>query len=335
MRYGHLVRRLALFLIVLWAAATFNFLVPRLAPNRDPIQERLMQMAAQGGYQQQGIAEMVKAYKAKFGLDRPLWVQYLNYLGDMVRFDFGPSMALYPTKVADLILNAIPWTIGLLTVATLLAFLIGTLFGSIIAWPRSPRVFKYLLSPLMAMSAIPYYLFGLVLVYIFAVGLKLFPIAGGYSTGTAPSATPSFILNVLHHSVLPAFSIVISAIGFWALGMRGMMVTVQGEGYMFLAEANGLKPRNIFYRYALRNAILPQFTALALSLGFIVSGSILVEVIFTYPGIGSVLYRAISTADYFTIYGVVFIIILSIGLATLIIDLVYPLLDPRISTRRA
>jgi len=143
-----------------------------------------------------------------------------------------------------------------------------------------------------------------------------------------------FIWDIIRHSILPALSIVLAGVGFWALGMRAMMVMVQGEGYMLLAEAHGVKPRTIFFQYGLRNAILPQFTALALSLGYIVSGSILVEVIFTYPGIGSVLFRAISSADFFVIYGVVLIIIVAIGLATLIIDLLYPVLDPRITYER-
>jgi peptide/nickel transport system permease protein len=143
-----------------------------------------------------------------------------------------------------------------------------------------------------------------------------------------------FILDVARHAVLPALSIILAASGFWALGMRGMMVTTEGEDYMTMAEAKGLPWGWIFYRYAVRNAILPQVTALAIALGHIVSGSVLVEAIFGYPGIGTLLFKAISGSDYFVIYGVVFIVILAIGLATLIIDLIYPFLDPRISYRR-
>lgn len=334
MSLGYIIRRLGLFLFVIWAAATFNFIVPRMAPGRDPIQERLGQMAAQGGYQQEGIAQMVAAYQARFGLDQPLWKQYLNYLWDIVRLDFGFSIALYPTRVLDLILNALPWTIGLLLVSTLLAFTVGTLLGALMGWTRSPQALQYLVAPMMTLSAVPYYLLGLILVYLLGVTIKLFPVSGGYATGTIPKLSLPFILNILHHSILPALSIILAGVGFWALGMRGMMVTVGGEGYMLLAEANGLKPNVIFFQYGLRNAILPQFTALILSLGYIISGSILVEVIFTYPGIGSVLLRAISSADFFVIYGVVFLIIVAIGLATLLIDLVYPLLDPRITYER-
>ncbi|MBZ0289758.1 MAG: ABC transporter permease, partial [Anaerolineae bacterium] len=181
---------------------------------------------------------------------------------------------------------------------------------------------------------VPYYLFGLVLVYVLGVIMRVFPVSGGYSTGVIPSFSAAFILDVLRHSILPALSIILIGIGGWALGMRGMMVTIEGEGYMLLAEANGLKPRTIFFNYGLRNAILPQVTGLALSLGFVVAGSVLVEVVFRYPGVGSILNQAIGTADYFVIYGVVFMIVITISLATLVIDLVYPLLDPRITYKK-
>ena len=152
--------------------------------------------------------------------------------------------------------------------------------------------------------------------------------------GTLPGPTLAFAIDVIYHSIVPALSIVLSSVGFWALSMRGMMVTVQGEDYVNYAEARGLKSREIFFRYALRNALLPQTTALALAMGYVVSGAVLVEVVFAYPGVGTVLYRAVQTFDYFVIYGVVLMVILAIAVVTLILDLVYPLLDPRIAYRR-
>jgi peptide/nickel transport system permease protein len=201
------------------------------------------------------------------------------------------------------------------------------------AWPRAPRALGYLVAPLLTLSSVPYYLLGLVLVFLFSIEQRWFPLSGGYTTGTIPSFTPAFVLDVVHHSLLPALSIVAAAVGFWALGMRGMMVTTEGEDYMLMAEAKGLPDRLIFFRYAVRNAILPQFTSLAIALGTVVSGSVLVEVVFGLPGIGTLLYKSITGSDYFVIYGIVFIIIFAIALATLIIDLVYPLLDPRIRYR--
>jgi peptide/nickel transport system permease protein len=333
MTLGYILRRLGLFILVIWAAASFNFFVPRLSP-RDPIQEKFTQLAANGGFRQEELDAMIEAYSAKFGLDKPIWEQYMNYLGDVARLDFGVSLAQFPTRVNDIIMNALPWTIGLLTIATILSFTIGSLFGALVARPGSPRILRLALTPLMLLSSVPYYLFGLVLVYAFGVIWRILPVSGGYTTGTIPNWSPAFILDVVKHSLLPALSIVLIGIGGWALGMRGMMVTVEGEGYMLLAEANGLRPRTIFFNYALRNAILPQVTGLALSLGFVVAGSVLVEVVFRYPGVGSVLRQAIGTADYFVIYGVVFMIVITISLATLIIDFIYPLLDPRISYRK-
>lgn len=332
MRGRYLVGRLVQFVVVLWGAATLNFFIPRLAPG-DPVRDRLIQMANAGGYMQQGIEEMVKAYDKEFGLDQPLYLQYLHYLWQVAHFDFGYSLASYPAKVVPLIMAALPWTIGLLLVSTVLAFSLGTLLGALIAWPKAPRFLQYFVGPLLTFSAVPYYLLGLIMVYVFAIVLKWAPLSGGYTVGTIPTLNLPFILDILKHSLLPALSIILSAVGFWALGMRGMMVTTEGEDFMTMAEAKGLPPGRIFLRYAVRNAILPQFTALAIALGHVVSGSVLVEVVFAYPGIGSLLYKAISGSDYFVIYGVVFMVILAISIATLLIDLTYPLLDPRISYR--
>ena len=174
-------------------------------------------------------------------------------------------------------------------------------------------------------------LLGLILIYVFAFLIKLFPLGGGYSVGMSADWTPEFLVDAGKHAILPALSIVLADLGGWALGMRGMMVTVQGEDFMTLAEAKGLNPSRIFMRYAVRNAILPQITSLALAIGRVVSGAILVEVVFGYPGVGNLLYQAIRIFDYFVIYGVAFMVIVAIGLATLVLDLVLPVLDPRIT----
>ncbi|HZQ98994.1 MAG TPA: ABC transporter permease [Chloroflexota bacterium] len=333
MQLHYLFRRLGQFLVVLWGAATLNFLLPRLAPG-NPVRERLTNAMAQGGLLQEGIEDMVRAYNREFGLDQPLYVQYLSYLGHAFRLDFGYSIAQYPRRVAPMIWEALPWTIALLVSATLIAFALGTLLGALMAWPRAPRWIKWLAGPSIAVSSIPYFLLGLVLVYLLGVVFPIFPLSGGYDVGTMPGLTPRFILDALRHSLLPALSLVVVATGAWALHMRGMMVTTEGEDYTTYAEAKGLTDRRIFYHYALRNAILPQVTALALSLGHVVSGAVIVEKIFGYPGVGSLLFQAISGLDYFLIYGIVFMTVLSITFATIAIDLVYPLLDPRIAYRR-
>lgn len=330
MNVGYVLKRLGVFLIIIWLAATLSFLLPRLAPV-NPIREKLLQAVSFGGAGKTDMEAVVKTYEAKFGLDQPLWRQYFLYLSDMARFDFGISISNFPSKVIDIIMRALPWTIGLLLVSTLIAFVVGTLLGALAAWPKTPIIVNLLLTPLITLSAIPFYILGLILVYLLAFSLKWFPLSGGYNQFTIPSLDWAFMIDVAHHSILPALSIVLASIGSWAIGMRGMIISGLGEDYITFAEAKGLQEREIFYRYALRNALLPQTTSLALSLGYIVSGAVLVEVVFGYPGVGTVLYQAIRLFDYFVIYGVVMILILAIGLATLFIDLLYPLLDPRIT----
>ena len=329
--WDFIVKRLALFLIVILAAASVNFFVPRLGTGRDPIREKLGQLAASGGLRQDGIEAMVKAYQTKFGLDKPLYVQYLHFLRDTMTLDLGYSLANYPARVGQMIGNAIPWTIGLMLVSVLIAFGLGTFMGALSAWPNAPPTLRKLAVPFMAQSAIPPYLFGLIVLYVLGLKLELFPLSGGYSPGMLATASIDFYLDVLHHSMLPALAIVLQGVGFWALGMRGMMITTAGEDFVNLAEANGLRNRTIFFRFGLRNAMLPQFTALGLSLANVVAGQVIVEVIFAYPGIGTVLFQAIQASDYTVINGVVLILIMSIGLITMLMDFVYPLLDPRIS----
>ncbi len=334
MSVSYIVRRFLIFLAVVWVAATFNFLLPRLG-GQNPIREKLVSQSALSGAVQAGLEEMIKEFETKFGLDKPLWQQYLTYLSDMTRFDFNYSISNYPRRVVDMMADALPWSITLLLVTTLLGFLIGNVLGALLAWPGAPKFLKYVMPPILMLSAIPYFLFGLILVYVFGFFLGVFPMYGGYSTGIIPTLTLGFIGDVLMHSILPALSIILVSMGGWALGMRSLMVMTQGEDYVIFGDAMGLRDRTIFAQYAIRNALLPQVTALALALGQLVSGAVLVEVIFGYPGIGTMLYQAIRGSDYYLVQGIVFVVIVSIGLATLILDIIYPLLDPRITYRKA
>ena len=334
MRPEYILKRFGVFLLILWVAGSVNFVVPRLN-SQNPIREKLMQQALLGGYIQAGIEQMSAQYEAKFGLDKPLWQQYLTYLSDLSRLDFNYSISNYPRTVIEMMLEALPWTIGLLSVTTLLAFGLGTLLGALLGWPRAPRWLRFLMPPLLALHAIPFFLLGLVLMYVLAFWANLLPMFGGYTAGSFPSFSLPFVLDIVSHSILPALSIVLVSIGGWALGMRAMMVTIQGEDYVNFADAKGLLPRTIFLHYSVRNALLPQVTALALVLGHIVSGAVLVEVIFAFPGMGTVLYHAIRESDFFLVQGIVFTVIVTLGLATLLLDLCYPLLDPRITYRRA
>ena len=333
MRIDYLAKRFAVFLLIVWLAATLNFFLPRLS-GQDPVRATLLQQAQLGGYVQAGLEAMVKEYERRFGLDRPLWVQYMAYLGDVCRFNFNYSISNYPRTVNEIIAEAIPWTVGLLGTTTVLSFTIGTLLGALLAWPGAPRWMRVLMPPLWALHAIPFFLLGLILMYVFAFRIQLLPMFGGYTAGAFPALTLAFVGDVITHSILPALSIVLVATGGWALAMRGMMITTEGEDYVTFAEAKGLTRFTVFLRYCVRNAILPQTTALALALGNILSGAVLVEVIFGYPGVGTILFHAIRENDHFLIQGIVFTVIVGLGVATLILDVIYPLLDPRISYRR-
>ncbi len=334
MQLLYIAKRFGVFLLIVWLAATLNFFLPKIS-GRDPVRTKLLEQASLGGYVQGGIEDMVKVYQQKFGLDKPLWRQYLTYLDMTAHGDLNYSIANYPRTVVSMIRDALPWTIALLGLTTLFSFALGTVLGALLAWPKAPYWMRWLMPPLWAMHAIPYFLLGLVLSWLFAFRLRWLPTFGGYSAGAAPAWNPSFALDVLRHATLPALSIVLASVGGWALAMRGMMVTTMGEDYVTFAEAKGLRGSTIFLRYCIRNAILPQTTGLALALGSILSGAVLVEVIFGYPGIGTLLFQAIEENDFFLIQGIVFTVIVALGFATFVLDVMYPWLDPRISYHRS
>jgi len=216
-----------------------------------------------------------------------------------------------------------------------ISFVIGNIFGALLAWRRTPRLAKWLLPISLTFTSIPAYMVGLLLLFVFAFRLNWLPFSGNYDPGLAAGWNWAYISSVIRHAFLPALSIVLVNMGSWALGMRGMMITTDGEDYMILAEAKGLSPTRIFFLYGIRNAILPQITALGVALGSLAGGSVLVEMIFTYPGIGYLLYKGILNSDYTLIQGIVSYVIIGVSLAVLILDLTYPLIDPRITFRRS
>ena len=321
-----------MFLLTVWLGTTLIFIIPRLAPG-DPITAMIGRMSAAGG-RVENSDEIITAWRARFGLDAPWHVQYLRYLRNVATFNLGYSLAYFPTRVEDMAVRSMPWTIGLLTLATLMSFILGNTIGALLAWRRTPNMVKNLLPISLTFTSIPAFMLGILLVYVFAFGLKWFPFAGAYGRGIQPGPTLEFIKSVIHHGTLPALAIVATTMGFWALGMRGMMITTDGEDYMILAQAKGLRQSRIFWLYGVRNAILPQVTALALTLGAIAGGSVIVEYIFTYPGMGYLLYQGIVNTDYALVQGIVFFLIVGVALAVLILDLILPLIDPRITYQK-
>jgi peptide/nickel transport system permease protein len=328
----YVIRRLGMFLLTIWLGATIIFIIPRLAPG-DPVSAMISRMQAQAGYVTNS-AEIIQAWRARFGLDAPMSVQYLRFLRNSVTFDLGYSLTQFPVTVSDMVGQALPWTVGLLMVATIISFLLGTTIGALMAWRPVPSLVRSLLPLTLTFTSIPFFMLAILLIYVLGFGLRLFPVSGGYDQDLPMGLNGPFALSVIQHAMLPALAIVIASMGFWALGMRGMMVTNEGEDYMILARAKGLPPGRVFWRYAVRNAVLPQVTALALSLGGIVGGSTLVEYLFAYPGMGYLLYQGLVNNDYALIQGIVFILILATAIAVLIIDLLYPLIDPRISYQK-
>jgi peptide/nickel transport system permease protein len=326
---AYVLRRLGMYVLTVWLGATIIFAIPRMVPG-DPVAGMISRMSQQAG-SVAGSAEMIAAWRTRFGLDAPMPQQYLNYLKNSVTFDLGYSLTQFPARVQDMVADALPWTLGLLLLATLVSWIVGNLIGALIAWRPTPHWLRSLLPLTLTFTSIPYFMLAILLIYVFGFGLRVMPISGGYARDVTQGWTWQFAASVAGHMILPALSIVLASMGFWALGMRGMMVTNEGEDYMILARAKGLSPGRLFLRYAVRNSLLPQVTALGLTLGSIVGGATLVEYLFAYPGVGYLLYQAIVNNDFTLIQGIVFILILTTSTAVLIIDLTYPLIDPRIS----
>lgn len=329
----YLVGRLFTLVAVIWFAATVNFILPRISAH-DPVLENILELQTLTGGEMGEEESLLEFYTEWAGLNQPLWRQYVTYLRNMLALDFGRSFRFF-WPVRDIVLASLPYTVALLTIATVLAFITGTALGAWIGWHRRARLLKAFVPILMIVSSLPPFIVALIVIYIFAFRLRLFPFRGSYSVTIAVDWTnPDFLLNVLHHATLPVFTMVLVTGGVWALWMRGMIVTIVGEDFMLFAEAKGLKPWRRFYHYAVRNALLPQVTQLALSLGTLVSGYALVETMFSYPGVGHLLAEAILANDYAMIQGIIFFLIVAIALATFLLDLTYPLLDPRISYKR-
>lgn len=326
-----ILQRLLMMFVIIWIAASINFLMPRLS-DRNPVEEMIAASMGESGGTMEGIEEAVADFERRFGMDRPLWVQYANTVYDAMTFDLGISISYFPDRVSTLVLQALPWTMGVMLTTTLLAFVIGTPLGALTVWPRAPKWVNAVVPIVMILAAIPFYLIGLILIYVFASRLSWLPTGKGYASGLLPDWSWTFAQSVLTHAVLPAMSILLASIGIWALSMRGMMVTVQGEDYMVFAKAKGLKGSRRFWRYGVRNAIAPQVTALVLTLANVVTGAVLVERVFSYPGLGSLLYQAILLNDYYLIFGCVYMLVLTVGFSLMILDLIYPLIDPRIRT---
>jgi peptide/nickel transport system permease protein len=324
------IRRLLFLIMVIWAASTIVFFIPRIS-EKNPVRERFATLAVTGGFSPKDLEVIIAAYNTKFGLDKPLLLQYVDYMASIARFDLGISYNKYPKTVIDLIMESLPWTIVLLLVTTVLSFIIGNLLGAIAAWPRAPQWARTIATPFILLQGVPPVLMGVLLLFFIAFRLKLAPLGGAYSTGVIPDwSSPAFVWDVVWHQILPGLALLLGSVGGWTLSMRGMGVTIQGEDYVNFAEHKGLGGYTIFKDYYLRNALLPQVTGLALALGSVVSSAIVIESQFGLPGLGRVLDAAIRANDFLVIYGVVLFVTIAVATLMVLMEFIYPLLDPRI-----
>ena len=325
-----IIRRILFLVMVIWAASTIVFFIPRLS-DTNPIRERFAELARSGGFSPGDLEKIIASYTEQFGLNDPLWQQYWEYLGNIIRLDFGYSLNRYPTTVLELIMQAIPWTLGLLLVTTILSFIIGNLLGAISAWPRAPRWLRNFATPFVLLTGVPPVIMAVLLLFFVGFRLKLLPLGGAYSIGIVPDwSSVVFWLDLMKHQILPALALILGSVGGWVLSMRGMGITIQGEDYVTFAEHKGLTDRRIFRDYYLRNTLLPQVTGLALALGTVVTSAIIVEGLFGLPGIGTALNNAIRANDFPVIYGIVLFITAAVATLMVLMEFVYPLLDPRI-----
>ncbi|MEO3889405.1 ABC transporter permease [Nonomuraea sp. B5E05] len=326
-----LARRLGFYAAAVWSAVTLNFLIPRLMPG-DPSLAIIEELERVSG--QSLPPRTLESIQRLFGdPSANLGSQYLDYLGQLARLDLGVSIRNFPTPVSDLVWQGLPWTLLLVGSTTVVAFLVGTGLGVIAGWRAGGR-FDSIVSPLTTfVSSVPYFWVALLALWALGFLLGWFPLAGGYDPDLPVGFNAPFLLSVLHYGALPAATIVFSAFGGWLLGMRNMTVTTVREDYVLLALAKGLSPRRVMLRYAARNAMLPNFTGFALALGGVVGGALLTEIVFSYPGIGYLLFISLQQRDYPVMQGVFFLITLTVLLANLAADSVYALLDPRIRER--
>ncbi|MBV9823519.1 MAG: ABC transporter permease [Actinobacteria bacterium] len=321
------LRRLGFFALTLWAALTLNFFLPRLMPGNPA---EAMMTKFRGPVSPQAL----KALEIAFGVNtkQSLLSQYFGYLGDVATGKFGTSLYFYPESVGRVVLDAIPWTLGLVGVTTILAFVLGTGIGIVSAWRRGSRLDGLVPPVFVITTAIPYFWVGLMLILVFSVRLQWLPASNAYNITLSPSLSPAFIGNVLEHAILPALALLITTIGTWILTMRNTMVTTLAEDYVRMARAKGLPGRRVMFDYAARNAILPNLTGFAMSLGFVVGGAILVEYVFNYPGVGYMLLQAVNNEDYPLMQALFLLITVAVLAAILLADLATALLDPRTRT---
>ena len=323
-----IIRRLAFYVVAAWTAVTVNFFIPRAIPGNAVDTMMAKFPSLNPGAQ--------KALDVEFGVGHQgsLLHQYGVYLVDLLHGNLGLSTEYYPSKVVTVLGNTIPWTLALVGTATIISFALGTFLGILAGWHRGGR-FDQLLPAFTFLQATPYFFLALLVIQLFAVTWKVFPFAGGYDLGQLPGWNLPFIGSALYHSVLPAATIIVTSMAGWMLQMRNVMITTIGEDYVLAAQAKGLSTRRVMFTYAARNAILPNIAGFALAIGFVVAGALVMEYVFSYPGVGLTLYNAVVSDDFPLMQGIFLAISFAVLAACMIADVIYVLADPRTRTRAA
>ena len=322
---AYLLRKFGLLLLTLWVAATLNFILPRLVPG-DPVG------AMMARYQGQLTPAAADALRIAYGLNSsgsPLQ-EYGSYLGRLLRGDFGRSISQFPTPVSEVIGVAAPWTIGLIGVTTVISFVLGSALGLYSAWKRGNRLADALPPLALFLNSMPYFWFALILLYLFALQRSIFPLSGSLDPFIGDAWSGKWWASMLRHAALPALTIIVTAAGGWLMTMRNNVMGVMGEDYLAFARAKGLSERRILNRYVLRNALLPSLTSFGMALGFVVGGSVLVETVFSYPGLGYYLFTAVTALDYPLMQAIFLMIAAAVLVANFIVDALYAVLDPRV-----
>src|SRR6204780_456786 len=323
-----IVRRLVFYVVAAWVALTINFAIPRLVPGNavESIMSKFTDLQPSA----------YRAIEAMLGVGNAgsIWHQYWAYLVDVAHFNLGTSSSEFPAQVSTLLGEALPWTIILVGSATVIAFIVGTGLGIVAGWRHGGRLDR-VLPGLMFLQAIPYFFFALILLELFAAKLHVFPLGQGYAEGLVPGWHWDFIGSAIYHSLLPALTIVLTSIAGWMLQMRNVMITTVGEDYVIAPQAKGLHNRRVIFTYAARNAILPQLQGFALALGFVVSGALIMEIFFSYPGIGLLLLTAVTSSDYPLMQAIFLVITFAVLLANIVVDVIIVLSDPRARAREA
>ena len=323
-----ILRRLLFYVVAAWVALTVNFFIPRAMPG-NAVQSV---MAKFPNLQPSAY----KALEALLGVGHPgsIWSQYVSYLNDIFHFNFGTDVSQYPASVSSLLVQTLPWTIILVGTATVIAFLVGTALGIVAGW-RHGGALDRVLPGLMFLQAIPYFFFALILVELLAIKTHVFPTGQGYDNGLIPGWHGDFISSAIYHSLLPALTIVLTSIAGWMLQMRNVMITTIGEDYVIAAQAKGLHSRRVIFTYAARNALLPQLQGFGLAIGFVISGALVMEIVFSYPGIGLLLLNAVTSNDYPLMQGIFLVITFAVLVANLVVDVLIVLFDPRARAQEA